>query len=79
MIEIVFRRDPATPEIEEIGCLVNGGLKIEESVLLPPGWVHATQDDGLNTYTGPLSKMPVNPKFSKLKLPRDLYAALLRL
>jgi hypothetical protein len=45
-------------------------------VLLPPGWVQATQDDGLNTYTGPLSKMPVNPKFSKLKLPRDLYAAL---
>ena len=53
-----------------------GALKIEESFLLPPGWVHATQDDGLNTYTGPLSKLPINPRFSKLKVPKDLYDAL---
>jgi hypothetical protein len=53
-----------------------GGVKIEESVLLPAGWVMAMQDDGINTYPGPLSDMPTNPKYTRMKLPRDLYAAL---
>jgi hypothetical protein len=55
------------------------GLQIQESVLLPPGWVYATQDDRVETYLGPLKDIPANPKFTRLKLARDIYNAVLRI
>jgi hypothetical protein len=39
------------------------GVLIEKSVLLPAGWVMATQDDGIDTYVGPLSEIRSTPSF----------------
>jgi hypothetical protein len=42
----------------------------------PRAWIFARQDDGIDTYVGPIADTPANPMFRKLKVARDLFVAL---